>query len=342
MIEPNINKKNPQTDLKEAFSMKIEITDGKFYINGVLSNADSEDKSKHGRLLGICTDLCVFKDEKICGFVHNTRSFTDNLTHLRNTCVNIISAAFQSPNPFAEYYQAARRQDKSKDISHSSSAIKSDGSLDYEFLAALEQVIKTADSSGLAVIVSILDSSCENIFADEFSVITGIFNAADWLISKNFGNVIVNVSNISHTFYKRSVLNGEKFINLFKAVKKYTQGKLILGAGMKNFTGVSEEKLNDYITASDFIPIYSANYKIHSTKKMIENICFFKSRTNIPVIMAKGDDLNGRYGSYGKNSLAEAFENGISWCYFNLGKLGIMPVNWDFLSQIPGIIMREN
>ena len=302
----------------------IKIINGQFYINNMPANPG--DYLKRGKLLGVCTDLSNYRDNQ------NIHNFINNLKRLKNA--NIISAALQSPSPLREYYKKSREQDKFKYSPHSSSAINPDGSLNYCFLDDLELIIKTADSFGYAVLVNILDSSCEHIFIDEFSIINGIFNSADWLASKKFGNILVNLTNISHTFYKSSVLNGERFINIFKSVKQSAGGSLILGAGIKNFAGVSAGGFDNYIKSSDFIPIYSVNYKKHSTKKMLENIYFFKSRTDAPVIMAKGDDLSDGYNSYGKNNMTEAFENNISWFYYNLDKLGIMPVDWEFLRNL--------
>lgn len=287
-----------------------------------------KDNLNRGKLLGVCTDLCAH---------YQAQAFLDNLKYLENSGINIISAAFQGPSPEREYYKKSREQ-RNLNIMRSSSAINADGSLDYNLLAKLELIIKTADSFGLAVLVNILDSSCEHIFTDEFAVITGIFNAADWLISKRFDNILVNLTNISHTFYKSSVLNGEKFIDIFKSVKDNAGNRLMLGAGMKSFAKVSGSNLDAYIKSSDFIPIYSVNYKTHSTKKMIENIYFFRARTNAPVIMAKGDDLNGRHNSYGRNSMTEALGNNTSWFYYNLDKLVITPVDWGFLRDIRNII----
>ena len=308
----------------------LKIINGQFYING--SPANNGDNLKQGRLLGVCTDLCAF---------FHTSEFRGNLKYMRDAGINIFSASFQSPNPSGEYYKKSREQDKnllsfssfSHSSAHSGSAINCGGDLDYDFLAGLELTVKTADSLGLAVLINILDSSREYIFTDEFAVITGIFNAADWLISKKFTNVIVNLTNISHTFYKSSVLNGEKFINIFKDIKNSAGDNLILGAGLKSFAKIGADSLGMYIGCSDFIPIYSVNYKTHSTKKMLDNIYFFKSRTDAPVIMAKGDDLSDRYNSYGKNSMTEAFENNISWFYYNLDKLGLEPVDWSFFQS---------
>ena len=291
----------------------IKIINGRFYINNAPANRG--DSLKQGKLLGVCTDLCAF---------HATHDFIHQLGHLR---ANLISASLQSPNPHPEYYKKARQQDKSKAAAHADSAIKPDGSLDYSLLENLELVIKSAGALGLAVLVNILDSSCEHIFADDFSIITGIFNALDWLEAKNFGNILVNLTNISHTFYKSRLLNGSKFISLFSSAK--SASGLMLGAGMKNFAGVGAAGLDAYIKSSDFIPLYSTNYKKHGTGKMLENIYFFKSRAAAPVIMAKGDDLSAEHSSYGKSNMLEALEHGASWCYYSLEKLGLAPVDWS-------------
>jgi len=108
---------------------------------------------------------------------------------------------------------------------------------------------------------------------------------------------------------------------------------------MKNFTGVSALALDMYIKTSDFIPLYSVNYRAHNTKKMLENIYFFKLRTNVPLVVAKGDDLSDKYNNYGKNNMEEARENGVSWFYYNLEQLGIAPVDWSALQDISRQVM---
>lgn len=282
---------------------------------------------KQGILNGVCTDLSAFI---------NTQKFLDNLKYLRDSGVNAVSAGFQSPNPTHEYYKKSRSQDRTKLTLCSDSAITPNGevALNSPFLSNLELIITTAKALELAVLVNILDASCEHIFTDEFAVVTGIFNAMDWLISKQFTNIIVNITNISHIFYKNLILNGEKFINIFESVKKNIGDKLIIGAGLKSFADVSESALATYIKSSDFIPLYSVNYKTHNTKKMLENIQYFKSRTNIPIVMAKGDDLSDKYNSYGKNNMMEARENGISWFYYKLEKLSVIPIDWEFLRYV--------
>ena len=312
----------------------VRIKNGGFYIGGFPANHGN--LVSEGRLIGVYTDMCGFFDKsgKVAGFdiYRNKREFIENLSVWKNSGINLVTAAFQSPNPFPEYYKKAREQDKNSDFSHASSALNSDGSLDYDYLANLGDIIKSAGNLGFIVFVNILNSSCEHIFQDEFAVVTGIFNAVGWLEEKNFPNVLVNITDVSHTFYKSSVLNGDKLIKIFKAIKDRVKDNLILGAGIKSFANVSPENIGEYIKYSDFIPIYAKSN--HSTKKMTENIYFFRERMaekgeETPIIMVKGDDLSEQYNSYGKNNLIEALENKISWCYYDRDGFVILPVDWN-------------
>ena len=285
--------------------------------------------------IGIYTDMCAFFDKNITDVGQNKKDFIKNLNIWRKSGVNLITVGLQSPNPFNEYYKKAREQDKSKDISFKSSGIKSDGSLDFAYLENAGEIIRTANNLDYTVLVNILSPSCEDIFDDEYAIINGIFNITDWIINQNFTDILVNITDISHTFYKSSVLNSEKIINILKSVKEKANDKLILGTGIKSFASFSEKNIEEYIMSSDFIPIY-ANYtkSNHNTKKMLENIYFFrnimqKKSREVPIIMAKGDDLSEKYNSYGKNNLIEALENNISWCYYDKDGFVILPVNWD-------------
>ncbi|MCL1858504.1 MAG: hypothetical protein FWF92_04650 [Oscillospiraceae bacterium] len=313
----------------------IKIIDGKFYINDIISNNKNINSLSDGKLIGIYTDVCVFFDNNIIDCDKNKKDFIKNLIEWRKSGINLITVGLQSPNPFEEYYKKVRNQDKSKKILFNSSALKSNGSLDFDYLENAEEIIKSADNLGFIVLLNILSPSCENIFEDEFAIITGIFNIIDWILNKKFSNILVNITDISHTFYKSSVLNNNRIIDILKSVKNKVENNLILGAGIKSFANLNAKKLEDYIESSDFIPVY-ANYtkSNHNTKKMLENIYFFnklmrETGREVPVIMAKGDNLDEKYNSYGKNNLIESLENNISWCYYDKDGFVILPVDWD-------------
>jgi hypothetical protein len=295
------------------------------------------------KFIGVYTDMCCFFDKNIADTEKIKYEFIKNLPEWRKSGVNLITAGLQSPNPFAEYYKKAREQDKTKDISFDSSGIKPDGSLDLDYLENAGEIIKEANKYGFCVLVNLLSPACENIFEDEYAIVNGIFNAVDWLLEKNFSNILVNITDISHTFYKSSVLNPGGIIRILKSIKSLrslkekkerTGNNIIFGAGIKSFAGVGEKNISEYIKFSDFIPVYADN-----TKKMLEKIYFFQARTQaknkkIPMVVVKGDDLSDKHNSYGKNNLAEASENNASWCYYDRDGFVILQtksksIDWD-------------
>jgi len=285
------------------------------------------------KFIGVYTDMCAFFDNDITDVEKNKREFIANIPKWRDSGVNLVTVGLQSPCPFGEYYKKAREQNKSIDISSNSSAICPDGSLDYGFLDNAGEIIAAANKFGFFVLVNILSAAREDIFEDEYAVINGIFNAVDWLSEQNFTDILVNITDISHTFYKSSILSGDNIIKILQSVKKRAENKLFIGAGVKNISN-----FNEYIKSSDFIPVYAINAKsVYTTKNMLEKIYFLKEKMretgkNIPIIMAKGDDLNDKYSSYGKNNLTEALENGISWCYYDQNGFVLLKddiINWD-------------
>ena len=314
--------------------MELQIHDGKFYIDGLFANPGHP--AREGRLVGVYSDVCAFFDKTLCDVEKNREGFVKNLASWRSSGVNLVTLGLQGPSPFGEYYKKAREQNKSDSITYKSSAFGPDGGLDFAYLENAEGIIRAAGDAGLLVLVDIFSSSGEWVFEDEYAVINGAFNIAGWLLSKGFSNVMANIADVSHTFFKSSVLRGGGPVKILKSLKEYAGDRLILGAGLKSTKNIPENLLCDYIKYSDFVPVYSnidgaqSNF---NTKKMLEDIYLLKKTMgehgkNTPIIVAKGDDLNEKYSSYGKNNLSEALENGASWCYYDREGFVLLPVDW--------------
>ena len=286
--------------------------------------------------------MCAFFDGSIINVKKNKEEFIKNLGEWKKSGINLVTAGLQGPNPFREYYKKARERDKTKDMTFRSSAINSDGSLDKNYLKNLEEIITAANNAGIYVLLNILSTACEDIFEDEYALLSGIFNAADMLLEKNYPNVFVNLTDVSHTFFKSSVLCGEGLIEILKSVREKIKRGFLLGAGIKTFSNIGEKKLSEYIRSSDFIPVYANQaHSRQTTKNMLEKIFFFKEKIreageDLPLIVAKGDDLSEKYNSYGKNNLSEAMETGASWCYYDLAGF-VVPqsseINWGKYSS---------
>lgn len=287
--------------------------------------------------------MCAFSDIAVIDPGKNKKDFIKNLPEWKKLGIDLITIGLQGPSPFKQYYKKARERDRSIDISFKSSALNSDGSLNKNYFENIEEIIESAGKSGLYVLLNVLSASCEDIFEDEFAVINGIFNVTELLLEKKFPDIFVNITDISNTFYKSSVLNGDKFIKLLQSVKEKVNKGFYLGAGIKTFSGVSEKNILEYIKLSDFIPVYENQTQPgRNTKNILEKIYYFKEKmretgVNIPIIVIKGDDLSEKYNSYGKNNMAESLENGASWCYYDIDGFVIPEnhsINWSKDSSI--------
>jgi len=74
------------------------------------------------------------------------------------------------------------------------SAFKRDGSLKPSWLARLERLLKEADRRGMIVCVTYFGRAQDEIFESPRALVAAARNMTDWLIEKNFRNVIINVA----------------------------------------------------------------------------------------------------------------------------------------------------
>ena len=74
------------------------------------------------------------------------------------------------------------------------SAFKPDGSLKPKWLDRLERLIEAADGRGLVVCLSYFSRDQDEVFESAAAIVAGARNMTDWLIEKNFRNVIIDVA----------------------------------------------------------------------------------------------------------------------------------------------------
>ena len=74
------------------------------------------------------------------------------------------------------------------------SAFKPDGSLKPKWLHRLERLIEAADGHGLVVCLSYFSRDQDEVFESAAAIVAGARNITDWLIEKNFRNVVIDVA----------------------------------------------------------------------------------------------------------------------------------------------------
>ncbi len=74
------------------------------------------------------------------------------------------------------------------------SAFAPDGSLKREWLARLDRLLKAADQREMVVCLTYFHPEQDEIFTEPEAIAAAARNITDWLIEKNFRNVIINVA----------------------------------------------------------------------------------------------------------------------------------------------------
>ncbi|HHW48384.1 MAG TPA: glycoside hydrolase family 5 protein, partial [Clostridiaceae bacterium] len=188
----------------------IDIADGKFMING-------EYTYKSRKWNGIPIEGLLFNTRMVQGIFddknpetvtrwaypdtgkwdaeRNTREFVEAMPVWKEHGVLCFTINLQGGSP--EGY--------SQDQPWHNSAFLEDGSLDEAYMRRLEKILNKADEIGMAVILGYFYFGQENRLKDEAAIISAVDNATDWVIGKEYENVLIEVNNECDVVYKQPI-----------------------------------------------------------------------------------------------------------------------------------------
>lgn len=156
-----------------------------------------------GKLMVLRLAQALFDDEWMTEYEfdpdENTNRVIEALDVYKAHGVLAISISLQGGNP--GYSQEANRivRRNAANLGPKKgllvSAFRSDGSLKPEWLARLERVIVEANKRGMIVCLMYFYQGQDEVLEIPESVLAGAKNVTDWLIKKNFRNVIIDVAN---------------------------------------------------------------------------------------------------------------------------------------------------
>jgi CubicO group peptidase (beta-lactamase class C family) len=197
---------------------QVGLRDGRWTINGQLTNVGS---AAEGLLMNVRMVNATFEDRSKPDFdaEANTGEFIARLADYRSQGVNAFTLCLQGGMPG---YEGAVN-----------SAFNADGSLRPEYLARVERVIRACDQQGMAVILGLYYQRQSKILKDEAAVRAGVVNAARWIQSSGFRNVLVEVANeYPHKGFAHQVIRNPKGqAELIKLVKKTAPDLLVTASG---------------------------------------------------------------------------------------------------------------
>ena len=140
----------------------------------------------------------------------------------------------------------------SKEQPWHNSALNADGSLDPAHLARLTRVLDRADELGMVVILGIFYFGQDERLKDEAAVLAGVDATVDWLIARNYRNVLVEINNECNVRYDHAILKPERVHELITRARARAADRkfpLLVGTSYGGGTVPSPS----VVKASDFL-----------------------------------------------------------------------------------------
>ena len=199
------------------------------------------------------------------------------------------------------------------------SAILADGSLRKDAIARLDRILKKADGLGMTVILGIFYFGQDQRVKDEAAVIAAVDNTINWLASRKYHHVMIEVNNEANNKYHHAILRPERVPELMARVKK--RGFLV----STSYTGnrIPEENV---VRASDFLLLHGNGVKYpNRIAEMVRLTRQVPGYRPMPVLFNEDDHFD-----FDKplNNMIAALREYCSWGYFDPDGYQSPPVKW--------------
>ncbi|MPR36047.1 hypothetical protein [Salmonirosea aquatica] len=298
---------------------EVSIQGGDFYINQkitlkgkVYQGMKLEGLLPNSRMVqGIYDDLnpetrilWKYPDTGTWDADRNTNEFIKAMPTWKNHGLLAITLNLQGGSP----------QGYSKDQPWINTAFKSDGSLDEVYTKRLEKILDKADQLGMVVILGYFYFGQDERLNDEAAVVNAVKNATDWLLDKNYRNVLVEVNNESNiNKYDHAILKENRIHELISLVKsRQRDGRRLL---VSTSFGGGFIPVDNVLAVNDFVLVHGNGVKDPARiEQMVKTIREKSSYGGQPIVFNEDDhfDFDKPY-----NNFIAATKAGASWGYFD-------------------------
>lgn len=215
-------------------------------------------------------------------------------------------------------------------------AIDSRGELKADYMVRLERILDHANKKGMVVILGIFYFGQDQLIEDEAAVIRGVDNTLDWLFSKNYRNIMIEVNNEANVKYDHDILKPERVHELILRVKSKEKNGYRFLAGT-SYGGGTIPKEN-VVRSSDFLLIHGNGVKDPARiTEMVRQTRAVPGYKPMPILFNEDDHFNFDQPS---NNFVEAVKAYASWGYFDYRMKDeafedgyqSVPVNWGISS----------
>jgi len=272
-------------------STKIEILDGKWAVNGELTNKDSKAE---GLLMNARMVNATFEDLVNPDFNprENALKFKEQIHIYKEAGLNAFTLNLQGGMPG---YEGAIN-----------SAFTPNGKLKNKYLHRLSDIIRICDVQGMIVILGCFYQRQDQILRDNTAVFQAVKNTVTWLKQQQFKNVLFEIANeYPHKGYDHEVIrNEDTLIEMIDLARSIYPELLISVSGFGN--GSVSPKIAE---ECDFLLIHLNQTPIQKYKSVFEQLMYFHK----PIVCNEDDKI----GEAGVSALEASVNNNCSWGYMN-------------------------
>jgi hypothetical protein len=194
------------------------------------------------------------------------------------------------------------------------SAFNEDGSLKADYLRRLEKILNKADELGMVPIVGLFYFGQDERLRDEVAVKNGVNNFIDWLFTKGYRNILIEIDNECNVKkYDHEILKPQRVHELIQMVKNKTRNGNRFYVGT-SFGGGAIPNSN-VVKSSDFILLHGNGVTNPDTiLGMVKKTREVQGYTPKPILFNEDDHFNF---DKDKNNFIEAIKGYASWGFFD-------------------------
>ena len=299
---------------------KTEVTiDGeKFLVNGTPTYAGRswEGVAIEGRLLnsrmvqGVFDDLnpatrsrWSYPDGTPWSAERNTREFIAAMPEWRRAGLIAFTLNLQGGSP--EGY--------SREQPWINSAFTPEGRLRLEYLARTARILDRAEELGMVVILGFFYFGQDERLQDEAAVLRAVDAASDWLLTRGWRHVLVEVNNECNVRYDHAILQPPRVHELIARVKAKTRDgrRLLVGTSY----GGGRVPDDSVVRVSDFILLHGNGVKEPARiAQMVRQTRALPSWRPMPIVFNEDDHFDFERP---ENNFVAALRASASWGYFD-------------------------
>ena len=193
-------------------------------------------------------------------------------------------------------------------------AFRSDGSLDETYLKRLEKILDKADQLGMVVMLGYFYFGQDEHLQDEAAVINAVKNATNWILDKNYRNVLIEIDNESNIrAYDHAILTEKRVHELISLAKSmHRNGRRLL---VSTSFGGGFIPVDNVLEVNDYVLVHGNGVKDPAKiEGMVKTIRAKSSYGGQPIVFNEDDhfDFDQPYNNFIAATKAHA-----SWGYFD-------------------------